>query len=235
MKISVIIPCYAPTQTEKDLLGRCLDSIDERFSVELIMDGEIPEGVSRCRNRGIESALKGNPDYITFLDADDKMRSDAWEQIVGAIAEEPDEPVIQMNHLRKNQEMTYCKFFNRRGTYYPQNLPQFWVGVWNKVIRADFLEGIRFIEGLDHGEDELFVLDCLAKSRRIYCSERVAMTHYVDNKGSLSHNVKPRDLIGEQRELLRFLEKHQEDRELCEVVRIRQLELWGNPAYKSLF
>lgn len=234
MKISVIVPSYVRDDTEKELLERCIKSIDKRFDIQLVSD-TFPFGVSWARNAGLEIAFKGNPDYITFLDADDTMNADAWEQMTMAIAEEPDEPVIQLNHMRKKEGVTYCRFFNRRGTYYPKNMPQFWVGVWNKVFKAEFLKDIRFIEGLQHGEDELFVLDCLAKSKRIYCSERIAMTHHFDNQASLSHNVNAQDLIAEQKALLNFLEKHQNDKDLCDAVRIRQAELWNNPAYKSIF
>lgn len=234
MRISVIVPSYVRNETEKDLLERCIKSIDERFNVQLVSD-TFPFGVSWARNVGLERAFDENPDYITFLDADDTMNPDAWEQMTKAIAEEPDEPVIQMNHLREKEGTTYCRFFNRRGTYYPDRLPQFWVGVWNKVFKADFLHGISFIEGLQHGEDELFILECLAKSRRIYCSERIAMTHHFDNQASLTHNVTASDLFEEQKALLNFLEDNEKDREICEAVRIRQTELWSNPVYKSIF
>lgn len=234
MKISVIVPSYVRDETEKDLLERCIRSIDKRFDIQLVSD-TFPFGVSWARNVGLERAFDGKPDYITFLDADDTMNPDAWEQMTKAIAEEPDEPVIQMNHLRKKDGTVYSRFYNRRGTYYPDRLPQFWFVVWNKVFKTEFLEGIRFIEGFQHGEDELFVLNCLAKSRRIYCSERIAVTHHFDNKGSLSNNVTPSDLIEEQTALLEYLGKHREDRELCKAVRIRQAELWNNDAYKNTF
>ena len=235
MNIAVIIPFYCPDENTEKLFQRCKESIDPRFRL-ICREDRKHEGVSAMRNKGLNYLFKNDPpDYITFLDADDTMNADAWEQMTMAVAEEPDEPVIQLNHMRKKEGVTYCRFFNRRGTYYPKNMPQFWVGVWNKVFKAEFLKDIRFIEGLQHGEDELFVLDCLAKSRRIYCSERIAMTHHLDNQASLSHNVTARDLVDEQRALFNFLEKHQNDKDLCDAVRIRQTELWNNPVYKSIF
>ena len=233
MKISVIVPSYVMSDTERELLDRCIKSIDKRFDIQLVFD-TFPYGVSWARNTGIEQALE-EADYITFLDADDTMNPDAWEQMTKAITEEPDEPVIQMNHLRKKDGTVYSRFYNRRGTYYPDRLPQFWVGVWNKVIKADFIKGIRFIEGLDYGEDELFILNCLAKSGRIYCSEHIAMTHHFDNPQSLSKTVTAEKILAEQKELMNFLEEHQKDHRLCEAVRIRQLELWNNNIYKTVF
>ena len=235
MKIAVIIPFYCPDENTEKLFRRCKESIDPRFRL-ICREDKKHLGVSAMRNKGLDYLFKNDPpDYITFLDADDTMNPDAWEQMTKAITEEPDEPVIQMNHLRKKDGTVYSRFYNRRGTYYPDRLPQFWVGVWNKVIKADFIKGIRFIEGLDYGEDELFILNCLAKSGRIYCSEHIAMTHRFDNPQSLSKTVTAEKLLAEQKELMNFLEEHQKDHRLCEAVRIRQLELWNNNIYKTVF
>lgn len=235
IKISVIIPFYCPDENTEKFFQRCKESIDPRFRL-ICREDKKHEGVSAMRNKGLDYLYKNDPpDYITFLDADDTMNPDAWEQMTKAIAEEPDEPVIQMNHLRKKDGTVYSRFHNHRGTYYPDRIPQFWFVVWNKVFKADFIRDIRFIEGLQHGEDELFILECLAKSGRIYCSEKIAMTHHFDNEQSLSRNVSANDLIGEQQALIGFLQEHQEDRRVCEAVRLRQLELWNNNTYKTVF
>ena len=175
-------------------------------------------------------------DYITFLDADDTLEPNAYDQMLAAISEAPDAPLIQMNHKRMQPNgSAYVKFFNRRGTYEPDNLPSLWVCVWNKLYKADTLKDIRFIVGLNHGEDELFVLEALAGARRVYCSERVAMTHYFDNLNSLSKTCTLSDLIDEQTALLRFAVAHEDDGSLCEAVRLRQIELWSNNIYRRHF
>ena len=235
MKISVIIP-YKPEYETDHLAARCLKSVmSQNFNVIYLVDFD-GKGVSFMRNQGIESALRAGSDYITFLDADDTYAPDAYEQIVSAISEEPDEPIIQMNHVREFPDgRTQQRMWNRRGTYTLDNLPQLWVSSCNKVIKADLIKDIRFIEGLNHGEDEIFILNCLAKARRLYHSERIALHYHKDNPNSLSTVTSLNDLIAEQGALLDFLIEHKDDAELLRAIRQRQTELWNNACYKRVF
>ena len=231
MKIAVIIPFV----DRDELLKRCLDSIDERFEA-IPWHDEHRAGPSIARNYGIEAAFQWGADYITFLDADDFMSPDAYDQIVAAIKENPKAPIIQLNHRRRGQNgYDYIKFYNKCGTYGLNKLPDFWVGVWNKVYKASHIKDIRFLPGLNHGEDELFNLTCLSVARSIYCSERIHMVHCSDNPQSLSKTVKVEDLIAEQRSLLDFAEYHADDGKLLDAVRQRQAYLWENRAYRSTF
>jgi len=237
MNIAVIVPYWCPDENTEALFQRCRDSIDSRFHI-LCREDKQHAGVSVMRNKALDYLFKNyEPDYITFLDADDIMVPDAYEQIIEAIKEEPEEQIIQLNHCRRRPNgVDFPKFFNKRGTYYLKNLPKFWVGVWNKVYKASLIKDIRFIPGLDHGEDEVFNLECLAKARRIYCSERIHMTHCFDNPNSLSKTAKGTELINEQKALLSLLERYsQTDPELCGAVRIRQAELWTNQIYQRTF
>ena len=232
-----IIP-YKPDEriAHLSLNARCLDSvIDQQFNIIYLVDHD-GKGVSFMRNQGIESALRAGSDYITFLDADDTYAPDAYEQIISAISEEPDEPIIQLNHVREFPDgRTQQRMWNRRGTYTLDNLPQLWVSSCNKVIKADLIKDIRFIEGLNHGEDELFILECLAKARRLYHSERIALHYHKDNPNSLSTVTSLYDLLCEQEHLCYFAEEHKDDPELLRAIRQRQAELWNNACYKKCF
>ena len=237
MKISVIIP-YKPDEriAHLSLNARCLDSvIDQEFNIIYLVDYD-GKGVSFMRNQGIESALRAGSDYITFLDADDTYAPDAYEQIVSAISEAPDESIIQMNHVREFPDgRTQQRMWNRRGTYTLDNLPQLWVSSCNKVIKADLIKDIRFINGLNHGEDEIFILNCLAKARRLYHSERIALHYHKDNPNSLSTTTDIKDLALDQNELTFFALEHKDDPELLRAIRQRQTELWNNACYKRVF
>lgn len=237
MKISVIIP-YKPDEriAHLSLNARCLDSvIDQEFNIIYLVDHD-GKGVSFMRNQGIESALRAGSDYITFLDADDTYAPDAYEQIMSAISEAPDEPIIQLNHVREFPDgRTQQRMWNRRGTYTLDNLPQLWVSSCNKAIKADLIKDIRFIDGLNHGEDELFILECLAKARRLYHSERIALHYHKDNPNSLSTTTTPGYLFMEQKALIDFMAVHLDDPELLRAVRQRQSELWNNACYKRVF
>ena len=179
--------------------------------------------------------MKENPDYITFLDADDTLAPDAYDQMVSAIKENPTALMIQMNHIRVMPDgFQKPRMWNKKGIYPLDRLPQLWVSSVNKIYKADLLKNIRFKNGLNHGEDEVFVLECLTIARSLYCSDRIALHYHKDNPNSLSTVTSLQDLLGEQCALLEFIDDHGEDKEMCDVVRRRQVELWDNPVYKRL-
>ena len=235
MKIAVIIPYY-PSGNTDELYTRCLDSVSPQFEVYNVIDYK-HEGVSRTRNRALDVAfsIKHTPDYITFLDADDTYAPNAYEQMCEAINESPDEGIIQLNHVREYPDgRTQLRLPSKRGTYDLSRMPNLWVSSCNKLFKAELIRDIRFIEGLSHGEDELFVLNCLAKTRRMYVSDRIALHYHKDNPNSLSTRTSLDDILGEQRALLDFLATHKSDKEICELVRTRQAELWNNACYKRV-
>lgn len=234
MKIAVIVPYY-PDYRTIDLFQRCKDSISPQFILKTVVDHDAA-GVSVARNWGLVEVLNNSDvDYVTFLDADDTFNDNAFEQMCEAINECPEAEIIQLNHERKKKGYDkWMKHFNSAGWYGLDNLPAFWVAVWNKIFKVDLIQNIRFIEGLNYGEDEMFNLECLAKARRIYCSERIAMTHHFDNPNSLTRTVDVHGLIDEQCSLMELLCKYKGDKELYEVIRQRQVELWSSAVYKTI-
>lgn len=261
MKIVVIIPY----KNAKEWLPRCLASLGTDFDAITINDhstdgsskiaalnlnyhdatrsaplsiNESFTGVSYARNRGIDWALmwsENKPDYITFLDADDELTPDAYDVMAEAVRIFPNSDIIQFNHFREIGGHRYCKFYNQRGDKDLAHLPGFWVGVWNKLYKAELLKTIRFDVDLCHGEDELFNLECLARARKISCFEKCTVIHHFDNPESLSKTTSFDDLIHEQRALINFLDSWEHDPEVCQAVRMRMTELWDNPIYKKIF
>jgi len=234
MKISVIIPFV----NRDELLKRCLDSIDSRFEVIAVED-ESRLGPSATRNEGLNRAfnyMNYQPDYITFLDADDFMLPEAYDNMVAAIKQDRSAQIIQFNHKRQMQDGTvYTRFFNADRVHTIPSVPSLWVNVWNKLYKADLIENIRFIPGLNHGEDELFNLECLHAAEKMHSSSMFTVMHCFDNPRSLSKTTTFTDLIREQKELIDFLDCHSFDNGIHELIRKRQLELWDNPTYKSIF
>ncbi len=237
MNIAVIVP-YLPEDSTKALFERCKASIDDRF-IRFYQEDNNHEGVSATRNKGLDRLFDkwaNAVDYITFLDADDTLGEDAYDQIVAAINEQPNEGIIQLNHVREFPDgKTKLRLMSKQGTYTLDRLPNLWVSSVNKVFKADLIRDIRFKAGLNHGEDELFVLECLAKTRRMYVSSRIALHYHKDNPNSLSTTTSINDLISEQTALMMFALLHKDDPELLRAVRQRQTELWNNACYKRVF
>ena len=199
----------------------------------LLVNNEDMRGVSGARNTGLKYA---HGDWITFLDADDEYAPFAMNALNASIRMYPDAELIQLNHVRAaSQGVHMPRMFNPRGKYTLDHLPKLWMSTCNKLFKRDLIRGLEFITGLNHGEDELFVLNCLERARAVYCSEHIALHYHKDNPNSLSSRTTVQDLLGEQRALCDFLERNQDDSYICEAIRIRQAELWNNAAYKRTF
>lgn len=214
--ISVIVPYWNAEQW----IGRCVNSLkkqegeftfilvndkskdkskstakktakgDDRF---IFIDNQRAKGVSGARNTGIDIA-KG--EWITFLDADDELLPDAWK--VFERMTQWEENILQANHLRQysNPDRVVNKMPNNKGIYDFDAMPNWHCMVWNKLFRRDFIGDTRFIEGLHYGEDEIFILDLLAKDDRIRhtLTNTVTVLRHFDNPNSLSRSkVKDRE------------------------------------------
>ena len=191
---------------------------DERFKV---YTNELTPGVSGARNTGIDYALG---DWITFLDADDELLPGADKAFRRAL--KADANVHQINHKRyyPSKDRTKIKYGNLGGWYDIEHLPAAWYGVWNKLFRAEFLQenDRRFKEGLQYGEDGLFVLECLAADNRLHHADvdLFAVQHNLHPE-SLSHQKTPGDVIQQIHEYEAFLLRQDDNRfrrAVCEEI-----------------
>lgn len=212
--VTVIIPfrnaarwierCYKSTQQEGnfEIIFVNDNSTDGGEKLVPCINNEHAPGVSGARNTGLDHA-KGS--WITFLDADDELLPNAYSKFERML--ETDALMYQSNHIRH-----YCmtgqninRWANHEGDYDLSGLPLIWFGVWNKLYSAELLKGIRFIEGMQYGEDELFNLECLQKAKRIHCVKNVVVKHNIENMQSLSHIRSSEDLMRELAELANFM------------------------------
>lgn len=235
-----MISLIVPFKNARPWLKRCLDSIKGDFEVIFVDDGstdngrEIVErydvilldnertpGVSGARNTGIDHATG---DWVTFLDADDELADGAFE----AFSKVTSGNIHQFNHIRRYGFKATRKFDNKAGLYRINDLPEAWWGVWNKLYKREFLEGLRFKEGLQYGEDGLFALTTFAKDHRIRCHEEATVVHHFDNKKSLSHVKTAEDLFTQIHAYEEFL-LEQDDPEMRRAVCLTIADLWENP------
>lgn len=252
--ISIIVPYY----NSSPWLGRCCQSLTENEGdFEFVMvndssedDGEDiareyntrdcrfflinnrnKKGVSGARNTGIEYAAG---DWITFLDADDRLAPNAFSVFNEAIRN-GSYNIYQFNHWRyysKIDKMS-LKYTNEPGLYGFEDRPLLFCMVWNKLYKAEFLKSIRFDESVKYCEDELFNLECIARDNRICCLDGETSIHYFDNEHSLTKTKTAKDLFLQMEKLTALLKRQQDPTiktALCNYIG----ELWTSNVYLDI-
>ena len=205
-------------------------SADDRF---VLLENERKKGVSGARNTGLDHV---HGEWFTFLDADDTLHGDAYATLVGATGISAN--IYQFNHLRhyEKHDRTVMKYEAVEGWYDIEHRPPCWCMVWNKLYRTETYGKVRFVEGLQYGEDEIFNLECFDIDDHIYNSKHPFMVHRFTNKKSLS-KTKPKDMDGllaqarALEELLYRLKKPQTRKETCGVLS----DHWSSPTYIKTF
>ena len=214
-------------------IARKVAGKDKRF---VFIDNKRSPGVSGARNTGLDVATG---DWITFLDADDELVPEASVVFDRMQRLDTAANIVQANHLRHYEpiDKTVLKYANGKGMYTAEDLPLCWCMIWNKLVRKSFLEDhdIRFVEGLQYGEDEIFNLEMLARDGRIFhtITNTVTVMRHFD-KQSLSR-VKGRDeLIEQAGALMDFIQRCGDP-----VIRMAACRLlsehWASPSYLKAF
>lgn len=250
--ISIVVPVY----NKAPFLRRCLDSIvnqtDKSAQVIIIDDGSTDgsceicdeykkygfeihhtknNGVSMARNLGIKYA-KG--DYITFMDADDSYEPEAVDVMTKIAAKNVNNIVQfgQYRHLVGRSEPVVRNW--GKGTYHYTQVQRQWVGVWNKMYKASFVKPIKFIKGMQFGEDEMFNIECLLKNGNMYHAPQNLMHHFFDDQESLCRkdNLPKQKLEG----LIKALEKKKKElTDELEIVWLNRIiqRHYDSPTFKN--
>lgn len=217
---SIIIPVY---NVEK-YLHRCLDSVINqtytKLEIILVNDGskdnsgiicdkyaesdsrirvihQKNQGVSSARNAGLNIATG---DYISFIDPDDYIELNMYEQLSLHLSEHAVD-IVRFGALRNGDVLNWLPF---EGFYEGEDfekeilLPMigsekfggmFILGVlWMHVFKRDLIEkhNIRFNKKLRRCEDRLFTISCMMfSSGELFL--RDTLYHYIINDESLSN------------------------------------------------
>lgn len=200
--LSVVIPVY----NKAPFLRRCLDSIvaqtDKNAQVIVIDDGSTDgsgdicdeykkfgfevyhthnNGVSAARNKGIRHS---KCEWITFLDADDDLQPEAFD-IMRRIGAKDVADIVQFGHFRDSAIYGRIEKCWPKGHYEFDEVKKYWVYVWNKIYRAKVIKPIKFIKGLQFGEDEMFNIEALLATGGLYHAPQSLINHHFDDKESL--------------------------------------------------
>lgn len=212
--ISIIVPAYNAAKS----LQRCLDSITAQsfgdFEVILIDDGstdgtgELADAyaarderfvVLHKANGGVAAARQDGLDhvrgeYTLFIDADDYADPTLLQKMYHSASENHSDMVIcDFKLIRRPNQIEY---WNQR----PVSLDRksligamfYFCALWNKLIRTRcYRENpVRFAEGINAGEDQLFILRVLARNpsfRVSYVGEALYFYDLTQNGDSISN------------------------------------------------
>ena len=217
-KLSLIIPVY----NVERFVRRCLDSviISEKNlkDVEVIVvdDGSTDQSGKICdeerdrvgfeiihkknggccsaRNTGLQKA-KG--DYIAHLDSDDELVEGAIDKMLELIEKHNDCDLIQFNFYKHQNEIDKPVRSCLNQEYSLDALPSWWVLVWNKLYKREFVEKnkLRFLESMRYDDDAHYNLQCFRYLPRIYGANDILVRHHYDNNGSITHTLNKEKFI----------------------------------------
>lgn len=188
-RLSIIIPIYNKEQT----LRRCLDSIlyqtHENIEIILIDDNstdlsfkiceeysqkndkiilikqEKNKGVSSTRNLGLKVATG---DYITFIDADDYIDLNAYENILNYLIRSKVD-FIQCGTIINDKKIEYCQ--NEEAVCYGNDqvtiefLNKNISGtIWDKIYTKELINNLKFREEYSKNEDSIFLVDVVKRA-----------------------------------------------------------------------
>ena len=266
IKISVVIPVYNTAV----FLAKCLDSLHSQKydAVEFILidDGSTDNSLAICRefesiddrfvvvskeNAGPSSARNlaismARGEYITFVDSDDYLKSDAYERIAellelhgapdclifGAELIPSDAPQYMVD-LVTTRDVVYDEFTSKMLFHEPGSRPFLWL----QVVKTSIIKenGIVMNEAISLGEDQLFQMEFLPYCKKtVYVSDKLYFYRW-KRAGSIMHASAKKlseklllhvDLVDKAFCLME--EKKQGDEMLLETLEWSIFFLWGD-------
>ena len=196
------------------------------------------EGVSKTRNLGLSLSTG---DFITFIDGDDYVSNKFFEEAL-AIVEKYDLDFVLggtqkfSNNLKQNYAVncgkepiiyeyqgikTLEKKFLSNGFVEDRRLDRcFTSGPVCKLFRRSLVSGIRFNTELITGEDTVFNLDAIRKSKRVGIVSSI-WYYYRINEKSITNNFNPKIREHYEKTLNYLLDVYEDNKEMMPYLRVR--------------
>lgn len=221
--ISIILPIY----NGEKWIKRCLDSILKQtyknFEVIIINDGSSDnsleicnmyasndsrikiiskenEGVSKARNKGINSA---NGEYIQFVDCDDWIEQNACEEMLKCMDKEKSDLVICGLNINKDGKVIRTPCLESKNLYIKKNENDLLYTLkilnspCNKLYKREKIV-CYFDETISLGEDMIFNLNYIQNIAKTSTLNKCLYNVCLDNDNSLNRipkQSKPLDLL----------------------------------------
>ena len=153
------------------------------------------KGLSETRNVGIKK-VKG--DYIMFLDSDDFWHPETLYVLTNIINKNEYDMLsfsfkkVQNEKyndakLKSNIKQIKYKIYTEPLVNFIKRKIKITGVVWNKIYKASLIKDIEFIK-INPGEDNIFVFECLAKSKNIAVIKN-ELYYYNQNPTSITHTA----------------------------------------------
>ena len=213
-RLSIIIPVYRVEQT----LDRCLESIASQTFRDwqaIVVDDGSPDGcpaicdewarrdarfkvvhktnggLSDARNAGLEQA---EGDYVTFVDSDDYLAPDTYEQLMQLMAAHPEYDLLEYSFEKVfpggNRETVIlpdCTYTDS-AAYWLDGQAYLHTFAWNKVCRKALFRNVRFPVG--HLFEDVHTLPLLLQNARTVATTRRGTYLYCINPKGITANAK---------------------------------------------
>src|SRR5574344_2086872 len=212
-KIAVIMPVYNAgkflkgsiesvlAQKFKDISLICIDDVSIDDSSKIIeeyskndsrviyLKNDENSGPSATRNRGLDYVYENMPnvEYITFVDADDKIDENTFEKSYNE-AKEHDVDILNYNFIAN----TYWNY-DTKAIFDRENFYTF-VVCWSKLYKKDLLKDIRFGD-YKFFEDGAFAYKTLARAKNIRAIPDIFYIYNIENPNSTCSKLVEKDRI----------------------------------------
>lgn len=253
-KVSVIVPVY----NVEEYIDKCLDSLVNQTldDIEIIVvnDGtkdnsqeiideyvkKYPKkvfsyikengGLSSARNFGMKKA-KG--EFIGFVDSDDYVEYDMYEQLYNKAKETKADVVCCQATYRYNihadkKIFTHPEYFGTSISKEPRILIQAKSYAWNKIYKRELWDKFEF--PTQHFEDSAVVYNVLYTAKKIECVNLPLYNYIKERPGAITSDISPKiyDMFKSCDHILEFYKKQKDwdkIKDVVEEVCIRHLRI----------
>ena len=217
--ISIIVPVYNVEQYLRQCIESIIRQIYKNLEIILIDDGSTDNsgkicdeyalkddriiiihkqngGVSSARNAGLKIA-KG--DYIGFVDGDDYIRNDMYEELYNTAIKTNTELVV-CNYLKGNENnwITNNVFPLQQILTIKEAFQYLYKceSIYTKMFKKNIINNIFFDENIVYGEDRLFYIEAYKKIDKIGCLPSAKYFYRTNPNSSTQCRKFKREFIG---------------------------------------